>query len=144
MLLEQGKPAEAEALARECLAILEKKLPDDWQSFDARSALGGGLLAQKRYAEAEPLLLSGYEGLKQRREKIPAEHKPRLKQAVERLVSFYEGTGRPEQAAEWKKKLVELVLPQRKGQMRLLSLSSGGLSRDEASCSAAPENPDFV
>ena len=108
VLLEQGKPAEAEALARECLAILEKKLPDDWQTFDARSALGGSLLAQKRYAEAEPLLLSGYEGLKQRREKIPAEHKPRLKQAVERLVQLYEGTGRPEQAAEWKKKLAEL------------------------------------
>jgi len=108
VLCDEGRPVEAEALARECLAIREKKLPDDWQTFDTRSALGGSLLAQKKDAEAEPLLLSGYEGLKQRREKIPAEHKPRLKQALERLVQLYEGTDRPEQAAEWKKQLGEV------------------------------------
>jgi len=37
--------------------------------------LGGSLLGQKKYAEAEPLLLSGYEGMKQREVKIPPEVK---------------------------------------------------------------------
>ena len=47
-----------------------KALPDDWRTFNARSLLGGSLLGQKKYAEAEPLLLSGYEGMKQREDKI--------------------------------------------------------------------------
>src|SRR5438046_9890167 len=59
--------AEAEASARECLVIREKKSPDDWQTFNAKSILGGSLLGQKKYAEAQPLLISGYEGMKQDR-----------------------------------------------------------------------------
>ena len=77
-LLAQKKFAEAEPPARECLTIREKKLPDDWRTFNARSMLGGSLLGQKKYAEAEPLLLSGYEGMKQREDKIPANGKVRL------------------------------------------------------------------
>ena len=71
-LLTQKKFAEAEAPARECLAIREKKLPDAWLTFNSRSQLGGSLLGQKKYAEAEPFLLSGYEGMKQREQSIPA------------------------------------------------------------------------
>jgi hypothetical protein len=67
--------------------------------------LGGSLLGQKKYAAAKPLLLSGYEGLKQRENGIPTAGKPRLKEALQRLVQLYEATGRPEQAAEWKQKL---------------------------------------
>jgi hypothetical protein len=49
---------------RACLAIREKKLPDDWRRFNAQSLLGGSLLGQQKYAEAEPLLVQGYEGMK--------------------------------------------------------------------------------
>jgi eukaryotic-like serine/threonine-protein kinase len=56
---------------RECLAIREKKEPDAWTTFNGRSQLGGALLGHKRYADAEPLLLKGYEGMKQREDKIP-------------------------------------------------------------------------
>jgi eukaryotic-like serine/threonine-protein kinase len=105
LLCTERKPAEAEALARESLAIREKLSPADWRTFNARSLLGDCLLQQKQYAAAEPLLLSGCEGLTQQQERIPAEHKPRLKEARERLVRLYEATGRPEKAAEWKKEL---------------------------------------
>jgi hypothetical protein len=54
------------------LIIREKKIPDDFFTFNARSMLGGSLLGQKKYAEAEPLLLSAYEGLRQREDRIPA------------------------------------------------------------------------
>jgi hypothetical protein len=64
-LLDDGKPAEAEPLARECLALREKTIPEDWLTCDARIVLGASLLGQQKYAEAEPLLLSGYEGLKE-------------------------------------------------------------------------------
>ncbi len=33
--------------------------------------LGGCLLGQKKYAEAEPLLVAGYEGSMQREDQIP-------------------------------------------------------------------------
>jgi len=108
VLLDAGKYAEAEALARECLALREKQIPDDWRTFNTRSALGGSLLGQKNYAEAEPLLLSGYEGMKQREDKIPEQGKPRVKETLQRLVQLYEATDRLGQAAEWKKKLAEL------------------------------------
>jgi tetratricopeptide (TPR) repeat protein len=71
VLLAQGKFAEAEPRARACLALREVEIQDAWQTFNARSMLGGSLLGQKHYADAEPLLLSGYEGMKQREGKIP-------------------------------------------------------------------------
>jgi tetratricopeptide (TPR) repeat protein len=104
-LLAGGKFGEAEPLARQCLALREKEIPDGWWTFNARSMLGGSLLGQKKYSEAEPLLLSGYEGLKQREDKISPAGKPRLKETLQRLVQLYEATGRPDHAAEWRRKL---------------------------------------
>jgi eukaryotic-like serine/threonine-protein kinase len=107
-LLAQRKFSEAEPLARECLALREKQIPDDWLTFNARSMLGGSLLGQKKYAEAEPLLLSGYEGMKQREDKIPAVGKVRVKENLQRLVQLYEAKGQSEKVQEWSKKLSEL------------------------------------
>jgi tRNA A-37 threonylcarbamoyl transferase component Bud32 len=67
-LLQAKAFAEAEPLLRECLVIREKTQPDEWTTFGTKSMLGGALLGQKKYAEAEPLLLAGYEGMKQRGE----------------------------------------------------------------------------
>ena len=110
-LLQAGKFAEAEPVARECLALREKLIPDSWYRFNAESLLGGSLLGQKRYADAEPLLLAGYEGLKQREEKIPDAGKSRPKEARQRLVQLYEETNRPDQAAKLKKELESLNPP---------------------------------
>ena len=107
ILLREKKYVEAEPPARECLAIRQKHIPDDWLAFNARSLLGGSLLGQEKYAEAEPLLLSGYEGMKQREDKIPPAGRPRLVETLQRLVQLYEATGRPDQAVEWKQKLAE-------------------------------------
>jgi len=106
-LLAQSKFTNAEPIARECLTIREKKLPDDWRTFNTRSLLGGCLLGQEKYAETEPLLVSGYQGMAQRQNQIPPEGKARLKESVERLVSLYTATGQTNQAAEWTKKLGE-------------------------------------
>ena len=69
------KPAAAEPLLREFVAIRQKKNPDDWRTFETRSMLGDSLLRQKKYADAEPILLEGYEGMKAREGKIPAVQK---------------------------------------------------------------------
>jgi hypothetical protein len=105
-LLQQQKPA-AEQILRESMGIREKKEPKDWSIFNTYSLLGGALLVQKRYAEAEPLLLKGYEGMKQREAKIPANSRNRLTEAVERLVQLYDASGQKDKADEWRKKLEE-------------------------------------
>ena len=105
-LLEQKKPADAEAILRECLAIRLKIEAGTWTTFDTKSLLGASLLGQTKYPEAEPLLLSGCEGLKARAQAIPEPwNKIRLTEAVERLVQLYEATGKKDKAAEWRKRL---------------------------------------
>ena len=108
--------AEAESLLRECLAIREKNLPDLWKTFNSKSMLGGALLGQKKYAEAEPLLLAGYQGMKRREATIPPEGKSRLPQAVERLVQFYEATNNPGEASRWRKRLDPSKPPEKPSQ----------------------------
>lgn len=100
-LLEQQRWTEAETHLRECLAIREKTQPEEWNTFNTRSALGGSLLGQKKYVEAEPLLLAGYEGLKARETTIPEPGVVRLPEAIDRLINFYTATDRPDEVQKW-------------------------------------------
>ena len=93
---------------RSVLVLCPKKLSDNWLTFNARSLLGGALLGQKRYEEAEPLLLSGYKGLIESEDTIPPAGKVRVKVALQRLVQLYEAWGKPSKAALWKKELAGL------------------------------------
>jgi eukaryotic-like serine/threonine-protein kinase len=102
--LSQGKFAESEPLAREAMQIDRKKQPDDWQGFFVESLLGASLAGQKKYAEAEPLLLEGYQGMLERKNRIEVPNWYHLDRAREWLVQFYLAWGKPEKAAEWKKK----------------------------------------
>ena len=110
-LLTQNKGSEAEPLLRECLAIRGQAAPDDWAHYDAMSLLGGALLGQGRYAEAEPLIVPGYEGMKEREAKIAVPDRSRLREAAERVVRLYEDWGKAEQATAWKARLGMPDLP---------------------------------
>jgi hypothetical protein len=100
-----GTFAKAEKALRESLSLREKTEPDLWSTFQTRSLLGGALLGQRRYAEAEPLLLSGYGGMQQRQVKIPAESRKELVEALDRLVQLYDAWGKKDQAKQWLKQL---------------------------------------
>jgi tetratricopeptide (TPR) repeat protein/tRNA A-37 threonylcarbamoyl transferase component Bud32 len=113
-LLEAGKAAEAESVLRQGLTIRENKQPDDWTTFNAKSLLGRSLAGQKKYADAEPLLLQGHEGLQQRQDQIPAKGKVRLTEALDRLVQLYEDWGKPEDAARWRARREQLPKPEMK------------------------------
>ena len=67
--------------------------------------LGASLVGQRKYAEAEPFLLQGYEGMKIREARIPAQSRSRLVEAGKRIVTLYNAWGKPDKAAEWMKKL---------------------------------------
>ena len=99
------KPAAAEPLLREYVAIREKKNPDDWRTFETRSMLGDSLLRQNKYADAEPILLEGYEGMKARESKIPAPYKKRLSDAGARIVALYRACGKKDLADQWRRRL---------------------------------------
>jgi tetratricopeptide (TPR) repeat protein len=129
-LLRREKFVEAEPLARESLAVREKIAPDDWRTFNSRSLLGGSLLGQKKYSEAELLLLSGYDGMMQHEEKIPPIGRPRLKETLQRLEQLYEAIGRPEDAARWKQKLAEF---EQKEEQRRTAIAHEAQSRNLSS-----------
>jgi tetratricopeptide (TPR) repeat protein len=105
-LLSREKFTEAELAARESLAIREKKSPDDWDTFQARSLVGTCLLGQKKYSEAEPLLETGYVGMQKRYKEISRPSKSiDLKLALTRLIRLCEETDQGAKAAGWKQEL---------------------------------------
>jgi non-specific serine/threonine protein kinase/serine/threonine-protein kinase len=113
-LLRQKKGTEAEAVLRPCLAIRQQKEAEAWTTFNTQSLLGGALLLQKKYADAEPLLIQGYEGLKYREAQVPAAARSRLSEALERLVQLYDAWDKKDQAEKWRKKLAEARAAEKK------------------------------
>jgi eukaryotic-like serine/threonine-protein kinase len=106
-LLMRNRYTTAEPILRECLAVLQKKQPDEILTFQAQSSLGCVLLEQKKYDDAEPLLIRGYEGLKARQGQIsPLYAKFRISEAGQRLIRLYEAWGQVEKAALWRTKLL--------------------------------------
>jgi eukaryotic-like serine/threonine-protein kinase len=108
-LLEQ-EYAEAEATLRQALKGNEKTRPEAWQRYYSQSMLGASLAGQGKYVEAEPLLLSGYEGGAQRQSTMSAGDRSFLAEAGERIVKLYQSWGKPDKAAEWRQKLQETRL----------------------------------
>jgi hypothetical protein len=105
-LLKQEKWAEAEKVLSEALEIRRKKEPQLWTTNNTESLLGAAFLGQKKYKEAEPLLLAGYKGLSQKRYFIPlAVQAQRVNESVERLIKLYEATEQPARAEEYRKLL---------------------------------------
>jgi hypothetical protein len=91
----------AESLLRECLEIREKAEPDLWSTFNTKSMLGGALLGQKKYSEAEPFLIEGYKGMKERAGTIPLQGQARLPEALDRLIQLYTDLEKPDELKKW-------------------------------------------
>jgi eukaryotic-like serine/threonine-protein kinase len=99
--------AAAEATLREALKGYEQAAPNTWNRYNCQSLLGASLAAQKNYAEAESLLLSGYDGMKQREGTIPVPDRGDLAEAGNRIVTLYRAWGQLDKAADWQRKLVQ-------------------------------------
>ncbi len=114
-LVVQKKGAEGEVILREALAIREKKEPEASTTFVTKSQLGVALVIQKKYDQAEPLLLAGYEGIKKRRHSIPPESKQRQVDALNRLIRFYTETNNPVELKKWQVEKQQVLAEQAKG-----------------------------
>jgi tetratricopeptide (TPR) repeat protein len=103
-LVRLGSWDEAESVLREALRLREKLEPEAWNTFNAQSLLGEALAGQKKYADAESMLVQGFDGLKARAAQIPEQYRAlRLAEAADRLVRLCEAQGRNEEAAKWRK-----------------------------------------
>jgi hypothetical protein len=105
LYIATGRYAAAEPLLREALNSHGKSGTNTWVRYNCQSLLGASLAGQGKYAEAESLLLSGYQGMLQRKTTIPWERRPALNDTAEWIVQLYEGSGKPEKAVEWREKL---------------------------------------
>jgi eukaryotic-like serine/threonine-protein kinase len=99
-----GKYPKAEPEFRQALASVIKTTPEGWRRYNLESLLGGALLGEKKYAEAEPLLLSGCKGMKQQEATLPVGTKVFLKEDCDRVVPLYRAWGKPREAAAWSAK----------------------------------------
>ena len=93
------------------MTIREKLQPDAWTTFNTQSLLGGALLGQKKYADAEPLLLKGYEGMKQREKLIPPQGNTRIPDALDRLIELSTATNKPDDAKKWQSERAKYPVP---------------------------------
>jgi tetratricopeptide (TPR) repeat protein len=110
-LMRLSRWSEAEPPLREAQLIRQKATPHAWQCYEATSLLGGVLLGQGRYAEAERLVVEGYQRMKDHEAGIYAPDRFRLREAAERVVRLYQAWNKPDQAAAWKANLGMPDLP---------------------------------
>jgi tetratricopeptide (TPR) repeat protein len=92
ILNKTGRPEEAEKYLRQALEIRTRLLPSGNQLIGvSEGALGECLTTEKRYAQAEPLLLRSYVTIKA----IQGEQGPSTREAARRLTILYHVWGKP-------------------------------------------------
>jgi hypothetical protein len=72
--------------------------------WTAESFFGYASTGLQRLADAEPLLVDGYEGLKIRESAIHVTARFHVSSALDRVIQLYDDWGKPDQVAEWRKK----------------------------------------
>ncbi|MBK7632482.1 MAG: tetratricopeptide repeat protein [Ignavibacteriales bacterium] len=99
MLIEQSRYEDAEIYLRKSLTIYNSNYSQDHPNLiSTYSELGIVKFYQKKYNEAEKLLVDGYEKIK----KIKGEKNFNTIRVLEYLVKFYEKTNNPSKLAYYK------------------------------------------
>lgn len=101
-----GRLEDAERVLRRAWALRRQSLPPGhWAIASAEATVGAHLLLARRYAEAEPLLQRGYEG-------VVATHGPEAPYSTaiaRRLAMLYDATGRSALGVEWRRRAGEAL-----------------------------------
>ena len=97
ILNKTGRAQAAERLLRDAMAVRAKAAKRSTYAAIVSGVLGECLTIQKRYAEAEPLLVDSFQIL----QSLHVPQSPILGEARERLVSFYAAWGKPAESARY-------------------------------------------
>jgi non-specific serine/threonine protein kinase/serine/threonine-protein kinase len=103
-----GQGAEAETVLRRVIASADPQLEGggEYLRWLIRGSLGSALLSQKKYADAQPLLLAAYEGMKDIPPGIgvvwPGVCDPPIFEVLDRLIELYTAWDKPEEAKKWR------------------------------------------
>ena len=102
ILAKTGQAPAGEKILREAVKIRTDLLPKGhyWVAL-ANGALGECLTIERRYNEAEPLLLESYESLKSSQDA----NNPRTQLALQRLITLYENWRKLDSARAYREKL---------------------------------------
>jgi tetratricopeptide (TPR) repeat protein len=100
--LKQHRYREAEETLRDTLRRYEGTNPQGWQRYNCEALLGASLGGQKRFREAEQLLLSGYAGMVERKAAIPEQSHFYIDDGRQAIIRLYEDWGKPDQVARWR------------------------------------------
>lgn len=92
---------EAEKLLRESLSLRETLGADIWTTYSTKALLGQTLVGLKRYSDAEPLLLAGYDGMERHEAIIPKTVQSQLPETLDRMIEMYTALNNPEQVKKW-------------------------------------------
>jgi len=103
-LLEQMY-ADAEQSLRSSLASYDKLKVNGTNRYEAESLLGASLAGQRRFTEAEPLLLDGASGLNVPSAKRTPQESLCFQTAVQRVADLYVEWGKPDEAAALRLKM---------------------------------------
>lgn len=96
----QSKWNEAESCLRTSLSIQLAKNPTGWTTHYCKSRLGNTLIKQKKYVEAEPILLQSYQEMKARENSMPQASNS-LQATLDSLIQLYTETNKPDEAQKW-------------------------------------------
>ena len=99
VLMKKGDHQAAEGYLRQGLAIQRKTFPEkNWQIATTKLLIGSCVVGQKRYREAESLLLEAFPVIQ---ENFGPNHR-RTQVAIQDIIELYEAWGKPEKAAEYR------------------------------------------
>jgi hypothetical protein len=98
MLLDIKRPEEAEKLFADMVPRLDRVMPEGhWIMGLARVNQGEALMDLKRFDEAEPLMLEGYNKLTA---SLDPEH-PRVRGAAGSIANLYKAWGKADEESKW-------------------------------------------
>ncbi|MBV8071486.1 MAG: tetratricopeptide repeat protein [Acidobacteriaceae bacterium] len=99
--LRQRRFAEAERLLRDAFESQTRNHGETWERYKTQTLLGASLAAQAKFEQAEPFLISGFEGLSLSKGAVPWESRSVIEEAGQTIVHLYQDSGQPGKAAQW-------------------------------------------
>jgi tetratricopeptide (TPR) repeat protein len=116
-LCHAHRDAEAEPHLRESLAIQNRLAPGHWNRVMVKFWLATALFRQKKYAEAEPMLLEAYKEAVERIRQARLWHKRYPADVADRLIELYTVLDKPDEVKKWRAERAKYDAPaEAKGQ----------------------------